>query len=122
MRDMIDTMYNSRMSPFVSHFSGTDLIAEHIEKYWCPSITSADFLDGVPFHFQADKRPHVVFVIGENEYHTWETVPEFARHELVRRGMRCSFVTASPRQGDNLFSNFKVISEADLLFISVRLR
>src|SRR5689334_10159076 len=29
MRDMIDTMYNSRMSPFVSHFTGTDLIVDH---------------------------------------------------------------------------------------------
>ncbi len=27
MRDMIDTMYNSRMPPHVSHFAGTDLIA-----------------------------------------------------------------------------------------------
>jgi hypothetical protein len=56
VRDMTDTMYNSRKSPFVSHFAGTDLIVEHIEKYWCPSITSVDFLGGEPFHFQADKR------------------------------------------------------------------
>jgi type 1 glutamine amidotransferase/nicotinamidase-related amidase len=122
MRDMIDTMYNSRMRPKVSHFSGTDLISEHIEKYWCPSITSVDFLGGTPFHFQADKRPHVVFIIGENEYYTWETVPEFARHELVTRNLRCSFVTASATVGDNLFPAYKTISEADLLFISVRRR
>jgi len=122
MRDMIDTMYNSRMPPHVNHFAGTDLIIEHIEKYWCPSITSVDFLNGVPFHFEADKRPHVVFVIGENEYHTWETLPKFARHELVKRGVRCSFVTASPRQGDNAFANYKLITEADLLVISARRR
>ena len=42
IRDMTDTMYNSRMRPFVSHFRGTDLIVDHIEKYWCPSITSVD--------------------------------------------------------------------------------
>ena len=122
VRDMIDTMYNSRRPPYVSHFSGTDLIIDHIEKYWCPSITSVDFLAGTPFHFQADKRPHVVFIIGENEYHTWETLPEFARQELVERGLRCSFVTASTKPGDNLFANFELIKEADLLFISVRRR
>jgi type 1 glutamine amidotransferase/nicotinamidase-related amidase len=122
MRDMIDTMYNSRMPPHVSHYSGTDLIVEHIEKYWCPSITSVDFLGGTPFHFQADKRPHVVFIIGENEYHTWETVPEFARSELVKRNVRCSFVTASTKVNDNLFPNYQLIKEADLVFVSVRRR
>jgi len=43
MRDLTDTMYNSRMHPFVSHFTGTDLIIEHIEKYICPTITSTVF-------------------------------------------------------------------------------
>jgi putative heme-binding domain-containing protein len=122
MRDMIDTMYNSRKAPYVSHFAGTDLLVEHIEKYWCPSITSVDFLGGEPFHFQADKRPHIVFVIGENEYHTWETLPEFARNELEWRGFKCSFVTSSTNVKDNVFTNFNVIKDADLLFLSVRRR
>ena len=110
------------MPPYVSHFAGTDLIVEHIEKHWCSSITSVDFLGGEAFHFRADKRPHIVFVIGESEYHTWETVPDFARRELEQRGFKCSFVTASPRDGDNAFSNFSVIKDADLLFISARRR
>lgn len=33
-------MYNPRKAPFVSHFEGTRKIIEHIEKFWCPSITS----------------------------------------------------------------------------------
>jgi len=61
-------------------------------------------------------------VIGENEYHTWETLPEFALQELVKRGVKCSFVNASSQQGDNDFANFNLIKEADLLFISVRRR
>jgi nicotinamidase-related amidase len=56
MRDLTDTMYNSRKRPFVSHFTGTDLVVEHIEKYWCPSITSADILGGEPFRFKGDER------------------------------------------------------------------
>jgi nicotinamidase-related amidase len=38
MRDMTDTMYNHEKRPMVNHFQGTDLVIEHIEKYWCPSI------------------------------------------------------------------------------------
>jgi len=57
MRDMTDTMYNSRKRPFVTHFAGTELVVEHIEKHWCPTITSTDFLGGKPFKFAADNRP-----------------------------------------------------------------
>jgi len=56
VRDMTDTMYNSQMRPKVSHFAGTDLVVEHIEKYWCPSFTSADVVGGAPFRFKADPR------------------------------------------------------------------
>ena len=56
MRDMTDTMYDHRMAPFVSHFEGTDLVIEHVERYWCPSITSADLVGGTPFRFAADSR------------------------------------------------------------------
>ncbi len=54
MRDLTDTMYNSRRPPYVNHFAGTQLMIEHVEKYWCPSVTSASLLGGKPFHFAAD--------------------------------------------------------------------
>ena len=54
VRDMTDTMYNSRKRPFVSHFRGTDLVVEHIERYWCPTITSDQIVGGSPFRFAAD--------------------------------------------------------------------
>ena len=54
MRDLTDTMYNSRQHPFVSHFRGTDLVVEHVERYWCPTITSADFTKDQPFRFKND--------------------------------------------------------------------
>jgi nicotinamidase-related amidase len=56
MRDMTDTMYNSQKKPFVDHFTGTDLVIEHVEKYWCPTITSVDLVGGKPFKFQEDRR------------------------------------------------------------------
>ena len=57
VRDMTDTMYNSQMRPEVDHFAGTDLVIEHVEKYWCPTISSADLIGGKPFRFQEDRRP-----------------------------------------------------------------
>jgi putative heme-binding domain-containing protein len=64
----------------------------------------------------------VVFIVGENEYHTWETLPEFARTELGPRDLASSFVMASSTEHDNNFTNFAEIKDADLLFISVRRR
>ncbi|MHB1034860.1 MAG: isochorismatase family protein [Pirellulales bacterium] len=42
VRDLTDTMYNPRQRPFVSHDRGTELVIEHVEKHWCPTITSED--------------------------------------------------------------------------------
>jgi nicotinamidase-related amidase len=56
VRDMTDTMYNHRMRPFVDHFTGTDLVIEHVEKYWCPSILSTDLVSGKPFQFAEARR------------------------------------------------------------------
>ena len=56
MRDLTDSMYNPKRPPYVDHFTGTDLIIEHIEKYWCPTITSSDIIGGKPFKFKEDKR------------------------------------------------------------------
>lgn len=39
-RDLTDTMYNPAMPPYVSHDRGTELVVEHIEKYWCPTASS----------------------------------------------------------------------------------
>lgn len=56
IRDMTDTMYNSKMKPFVNHFEGTDLVVAHVERHWCPSILSSDIVGGKPFRFSEDKR------------------------------------------------------------------
>jgi len=55
VRDLTDTMYNPKMPPMVSHFEGTRLIVEHIEKYVCPTIASTQLLGGKEFRFAGDK-------------------------------------------------------------------
>jgi nicotinamidase-related amidase len=44
VRDLTDAMYNPDDAPHVSHSEGTQLVIEHIEKYWSPTTTSADLL------------------------------------------------------------------------------
>ena len=70
----------------------------------------------------ASRQLHVVFIIGENEYNTWETLPEFAEKDLRPQGLRFSYVKATPLQNDNEFTNIVAIKEADLLVVSVRRR
>jgi nicotinamidase-related amidase len=42
VRDLTDAMYDPKDRPYVSHDRGTELVVEHIEKYWCPSALSED--------------------------------------------------------------------------------
>lgn len=57
MRDMTDTMYNPERPPGVDHFTGTDLVVNHIETFWCPSFTSTDISGKPAFVFAEDQRP-----------------------------------------------------------------
>ncbi len=65
MRDLTDTMYNSRRAPYVDHYTGNDLMTWHIEKYWCPTVSSDQIIGGKPFRFAADTKPPRVF--GKNQ-------------------------------------------------------
>lgn len=47
-RDLTDAMYDPRTRPFVSHARGTELVVEHIETMWAPSILSEDLTRVVP--------------------------------------------------------------------------
>ncbi len=56
LRDLTDTMYNPERPPGVDHFTGTDLMVEHVERHWCPTFTSADLTGRPPFRFKEDQR------------------------------------------------------------------
>lgn len=48
VRDLTDAMYDPRQRPFVSHARGTELVIEHIETKWCPSIWGEDLTRVIP--------------------------------------------------------------------------
>jgi type 1 glutamine amidotransferase len=121
MRDITDTMYNSRMRPYVRHTQGTELMIEHIEKYWCPTIASTGFAGESEFRFAEESKPHAVVMIGEREYKTDETLPRFVAQHLEPRGIRCTIIHADAADG-NLFPGLKALKTADVLLLSVRRR
>lgn len=47
LRDLTDAMYDPADRPFVPHARGTELVIEHIERYWCPSTTSDALLQAL---------------------------------------------------------------------------
>ena len=120
VRDLTDTMYNPAMPPYVNHFSGTDLIIEHIEQHVCPTITSNQILGGAPLRLRRDQRPHIVMMIGEQEYKTRVTLPAFAKQQLYQ-DYRVSYVFADP-DDIHYFHDTAQIVDADLLVVSVRRR
>lgn len=57
VRDLTDAMYDPRARPFVSHARGTELVIEHIETMWCPSILAEDLTRVVPGSDHAPSPP-----------------------------------------------------------------
>ena len=125
MRDMTDTMYDSKQWPDVNHFTGNSLINEYIETYVCPSIVSTDFTGQKQFRFKEDIRPVVAFLTAENEYSSNITLPEFAHELLLSQGVNCEFAVGKPvDQGDDRHNleNLQILEDADLAVIYIRRR
>src|SRR5206468_8407331 len=121
VRDLTDTMYNPEKSPYVTHFVGTDRIVEHIEKYVCPTITSAELLGGEPFRFKNDRR-NILMVIGDDEYKTEVTLPAFAKAVLEPCGFRVRVVHADSVDKNQFPGLADAARAADLILVSARRR
>jgi nicotinamidase-related amidase len=44
LRDLTDAMYDPKDAPYVSHDKGTELVIQHIEQHWAPTVLSTDLL------------------------------------------------------------------------------
>ena len=100
MRDMTDLMYNSKMPPYVNHFTGLDLIVEYIETYVCPTILSTDFTGEKQFRFKGDLRPRIAFLTAESEYRANQRLPEFAHELALKRNIHSDFALGIPIMAD----------------------
>lgn len=118
--DLTDTMYDPNCEPFVSHFTGTDLIIDHIERYVCSTFTSDQILGGKPFRFQADTRPTVAILMAEDEYSTEKTLPPWSIQELGKE-YRLRWIFGSESE-PAVVPGIEAIRDADALLVSVRRR
>lgn len=123
IRDLTDTMYNPERRPYVSHFTGTERIVDHIERHVGPTITSDQFfkLAGVsPFRFKEDDRPRVALIMAEDEYETERTLTDFA---LTNLGHDFSVRLIYGSETDKYdIPGLEALDEADVLVISARRR
>jgi nicotinamidase-related amidase/type 1 glutamine amidotransferase len=125
MRDLTDTMYNSRKSPYVSHFTGTDLVVEHVEKYVCPTVASTVITGKPPFRFENDRRPLVVFISAESEYEAAHTLPGFAHELEMDYGLCCEILQGSAERNSkdrHSISGMEMLAGADLVVVFARRR
>jgi nicotinamidase-related amidase len=125
MRDMTDTMYDAASWPFVSHFTGTSLMIEYIEKYVCPTMVSSDFTGCKQFRFAHDTRRLIAFITAEGEYRANQRLPEFAHELLLTENVNCEFALGKPvtqGEGRHNIENLQILEDADLAVIFVRRR
>ncbi|MCB1275705.1 ThuA domain-containing protein [Prosthecobacter sp.] len=86
------------------------------------SRTLLILVTAVGLQLQAAEPPHIVIMIGEDEYQTWETLPEFAVKELKAVPYRVTIIHADAADKNQFPGFVEAMHDADLLFISVRRR
>lgn len=119
IRDLTDTMYDPRQWPYVNHFTGTDLIVDHIERFVCPTLPSSAILGGKPFRFAGDRRPELAIIMAEDEYDTEDSLPPFAAMHLGQYRVQTIFGSAKDR---STIPGIEQIAHADAILVSVRRR
>jgi nicotinamidase-related amidase/type 1 glutamine amidotransferase len=120
VRDLTDSMYNPLMWPMVSHFTGTDRVIDHIERFICPTIESSQLLGGKPFRFAEDHRPTLTMLLAEDEYLSSQTLPKLA-DAYLGHDFRTHLILeqhASP----GVLAGLEQLSTTDVLLISARRR
>lgn len=125
IRDLTDTMYNPDSWPFVDHFTGTDLIVAHIEKYVCPTISSYALTGKKAFRFKDDKRDKVVFIHADREYFSSSSLPAFAHELQLNYNLSVDFAigsTAWKGPERNYIAGMESLTDADLAVLYVRRR
>lgn len=112
VRDCTDAMYNPKMSPFVSHPRGTEMVIDYIERNWCPSILSSQII--------ADAKPtKVLIVTAEQEYQSKETLPAFAKEVLEPLGLKVQHINSDDVKN---IDGLSAMDDADVLVLFMRRR
>jgi hypothetical protein len=112
---------DGRPDPNFTPAKGTNRVQRYIEQHVAPTLESRQLIAAAGLSPDADdQRPHVVFVIAEQEYRTQETLPAFAKKHLG--DLRCTFCLPNVDEGEGR-DDAQVLGslyDADLLVLSMR--
>ena len=117
MRDLTDTMYDSKEAPRVSHFTGNSLMTEYIETHIASSVLSTDFTGKKQFRFKEDTRPLIAFIIADNEYHSNQTLPQFAHELFLTKGVNCEFAVGKPIRREKECTTSRICKSSTMLIL-----
>jgi len=103
---------------------GSALVQRYLERHIAPSFESRQLIAAANMDaFAHDKRPHVVFVLAEQEYGSYETLPAFA-NKYLEKDFRCTCLHAKADSGEgrNYVPGLEAMYDADVLVLSMRRR
>jgi nicotinamidase-related amidase/type 1 glutamine amidotransferase len=103
---------------------GSAVVRRYLERHVAPSFESRRLIAAAGMDpFARDKRPHIVFVMAEQEYKSNETLPAFAKTHL-EEDFRCTFLFARGDEGQsrNDVPGLEALYDADLLVLAMRRR
>lgn len=109
------------LDPNFTPAKGSAIVQRFLEAHVAPSFESHQLLTLADLLPQGKgQRPQIVFVIGDEEYKTAETLSEFIKQHLDPR-FRCTFLTANATNRNDI-PGLSALYDADLLVLSVRRR
>jgi type 1 glutamine amidotransferase len=73
------------------------------------------------FAAEPDGKSHIIFLVGDSEYQTSETVPAWAKAEVEPKGIRCTFLIDDPKKPFD-FPQLAELKNADAFFVCIRRR
>ena len=101
---------------------GSSIVQRYLESHVGPSMESRQLIDAAGMSlFADDKRPHIVFVVAENEYLSKDSIPKFAR-EYLEKDFHYTLLYARSGEGRNDVPGLDAMYDADLLVLSMRRR
>ncbi len=131
VRDLVEAITANGLHPATKQSDwnftpakGSARTERYLEQHIAPSIESRQLIAAAGTSpFAGDRRPHLAFVIADDEYKSEQTLLAFAR-ESLQKDFRCTFcfATGNDPTNRNDVPGMQALYDADLLVFSMRRR
>jgi nicotinamidase-related amidase len=131
VRDLVEAITANGLDPATRKVDwnftpakGTARTEHYLEQHLAGSLESRQLIERAGANRGTrEGRPHLVFVVADDEYRTEETLPAFAR-KYLEKSYRCTFCLAAGNDptNRNRIPGLEALADADLLVLSMRRR